>query len=105
MTRCPGESLTEKITTALAQLRAARTQGELERELTWSYMLDRLLTLSGGGLAVEFRICTTPAVFLTGNMFPPGRTFEEPQMIHANWRVVNWGKFLPRFTTCPEMKG
>lgn len=61
--------------------------------------------LSGGGLAVEFRICTTPAVFLTGNMFPPGRTFEEPQMIHANWRVVNWGKFLPRFTTCPEMKG
>lgn len=35
--------LTEQITTALAQLRAARDQGEIERELTWQSMLDRLL--------------------------------------------------------------
>ncbi|SRX93546.1 hypothetical protein MSP7336_01784 [Mycobacterium shimoidei] len=35
--------LTEQITMALAQLRAARAQGEIEREFTWQSMLDRLL--------------------------------------------------------------
>nr|WP_165965029.1 hypothetical protein [Mycobacterium eburneum] len=41
--------LTEQITTALAQLRAARKQGELEREWTWQSMLDRLLDRFGQG--------------------------------------------------------
>ncbi|PQM45199.1 hypothetical protein C1Y40_04625 [Mycobacterium talmoniae] len=35
--------LTEQIATAWQQVKAARTQGELEREWIWSSMLDRLL--------------------------------------------------------------
>ncbi|MDD7813715.1 hypothetical protein PP713_14185 [Mycobacterium sp. CSUR Q5927] len=44
-----GEALTDKIVTALAQLRAARNQGEFERELTWTYILDRLLDRYSAG--------------------------------------------------------
>lgn len=44
-----GESLTDKITNALAELRKAREQGELHRELTWTYMVDRLLDRYSAG--------------------------------------------------------
>ncbi|MEZ0366829.1 hypothetical protein ACAG26_24450 [Mycobacterium sp. pUA109] len=37
-------TLAEQITSALAQLRGARAQGELERELFWDSRLDWLLT-------------------------------------------------------------
>ncbi|WP_172442085.1 hypothetical protein [Mycobacterium heckeshornense] len=40
MARSP---LTEQITDALAQLRAARQQGDPAREFAWQSMLDRLL--------------------------------------------------------------
>ncbi|OBY33413.1 hypothetical protein [Mycolicibacter kumamotonensis] len=53
--------LTGQITMALAQLRSARQQGELERELFWDNRLDHLLRIyaqlhpqgSGAGSSTE----------------------------------------------------
>lgn len=39
-----GLSITARITIALAEVRAARTQSDLDREWAWSSMLDRLLS-------------------------------------------------------------
>lgn len=41
--------LCERITVALAQVRAARTQNEYERELAWTELLDRLLDRFSAG--------------------------------------------------------
>ncbi|MGV0634514.1 hypothetical protein ABQE69_08935 [Mycolicibacillus trivialis] len=41
--------LPERITLALAQVRAARKQGEYERELAWTELLDRLLDRFSAG--------------------------------------------------------
>lgn len=42
-------SLGEQLTTALTQLRGARSQGEPERELVWQTWLDKLLDRYSAG--------------------------------------------------------
>lgn len=41
--------LTERIQTALAELRHARSAGDLSREITWQSMMDRLLDRYAAG--------------------------------------------------------